>query len=290
VLADDSIAKAENAELFRQMAIGHAHPVREFMLDLVVGATTKQWLAIATPPIDTLRKGAEALEQQELASALADFGAALGRASHANGPKIAGADREALLAEYGRLASVLPLAFDLQSHRQKREPLLVHHLLLQVPGLHKVAMDNLYAAGLASLDALSRSSVADLMGLGRLDADTAEAVFRRLQVYWRERTEEPLQKAQEQAKRKLQVLLDGLRSAHEEFQRAEASEDRASKRRARNDRRSRCLEVNVLLAQLGEVDLVEDLERSPTEVKISRVREYIERPSGAGRQAVQEAV
>jgi hypothetical protein len=112
--------------------------------------------------------------------------------------------------------------------------------------------------------------------------DSANAIIRRFQAYWRERTEEPLTKSEERTKRRLRELLAELGKAHEEFERAETEEDRERKRNARNTRRDRALAMNVLLAQLGEVDLVEELERFPTERRISRVQKYIEHSSANG--------
>lgn len=275
-LADDAVAKAENARLFSAMVTDHARPLREFMLDLAIGPTTKQWLDVAKPAAQSILKGALALDQQELSIALGEFVKALDRAAETAGAKISAAERGGVMSAYAKLASLLPSAFELKGDRDRREPLVVHHLLLQIPGIYKVTLDKLYAAGLASLEALCRSSAEDLVAIGRLEAENAQAIIRRFQSYWRERTEHPLQKAEERAKQKLRELVAELGRAHEEFQRAEAKEDREAKRRARAERRARALAMNVLLAQLGEVDLVEELERSPTERRISRVRSYIE--------------
>jgi hypothetical protein len=287
-LVDDAVVKEQNAELFRHMAVGHARPLREFMLELVLGPTTKQWLDVAKPSVTSLKKGADALGQEPLSAALSEYETALDRAALALGPKIHGPERDGLVACYDGLVRALPLAFDLKEDRDRREPLLVHQLLLQIPGVHKVTLDKLYAAGLASLDALCRASVEDLVAIGRLEPEGAEAIVARFKNYWRERTEAPREKLEDGARERLKRLVERLDRAHSEFQRAEADEDRERKRRARSERRVRALEMNVLLAEIGEVDLVAELERSPTERKIERVRRYIESRSALPRQ--QEAV
>jgi hypothetical protein len=145
-----------------------------------------------------------------------------------------------------------------------------------VPGVHKITIDKLYAAGLASLDALCRSSVDDLVQVGRLERDRADAISSRFRQYWSERASQPLHKADDRARKRLTTLLEQMGNAHQAFQRAEADEDREKKRDARNARRASALAINVLLAQLGEVDLVEELERSPTDRRIERVRSYVD--------------
>ncbi|HEX4338054.1 MAG TPA: hypothetical protein VH062_19225 [Polyangiaceae bacterium] len=275
-LALDEQAKAANAELFRAMVATHAQPIKDFLLELVVGATSKQWLDIARPAVDSIRRGAAELANPELVDALSGFDDAMNAAAKAVGSKIDGAERDALMRAHATLTAALPQAFDLAKDRDLREPLVVRHLLLQVPGVHKVAIDKLYAAGLASLDALCRSSVDDLVQLGRLERDGADAIASRFRQYWTERAAQPVHKAEDRARKKLATLLEQLGSAHQAFQRAEADEDREKKREARNARRASSLAINVLLAQLGEVDLVEELERSPTDRRIERVRSYVD--------------
>jgi hypothetical protein len=170
---------------------------------------------------------------------------------------------------------VLPEVFELKGERDRREPIVVHHLLQQIPGVHTIAMDRLYGAGLTSIESLYAASVDDLVGLARVERDVADAIHRRFVAFYRERAEHPVERAQQQVKQKLLTLVDRLGRAHDEFQRAEAEDDRAAKRRARTDRRSHALEMNVLLAQLGEIDLVSELERSPTERRIERVMTFV---------------
>ncbi len=273
-LAEHQADKLENSARLRQMALDHALPLREFMLALGLGPTTKQWLEGVRPALSHLRKAAETLDQAGLSTLLASLDAAVTRAAKTDGQKITGSERDTLLFEYDRLARELPLAFDLKNEREQREPVVVHHLLRQVPGVHMLTIDKLRAAGLDTLDALCRSSVADLVAFARLDTALADAISRRFRSYWRECTERPY----EQAKQRLRALLERLGRAHAEYERAEAAEDRTKKRSARNERRSVSLEMTVLLAQIGEVQLVEELERSATERKIERIRRYLQQP------------
>jgi hypothetical protein len=285
----DPMVKEHNAELFRQMAIGFARPVRDFMLDLVLGPTTKHWLDIAKAPVQNLLKGAVEFELTELEAALVDFDRGISNARNTLGAVVAGAERERLLARYQALARALPQAFDLTGERSRREPMVVHHLLLQVRGVHQLAIDKLYAAGLASLEGLGRSSVEDLMAHARLERDGAEGIVRRFRSYLRERTEHVLERGEVHVKQRLLDLIAGLGQAHQEFLRADADEDRVAKRRARVERRARALEMNVLLAQLGELELIADLERSGTDRRIERMRSYVE-SSGRAQPSRQEAV
>jgi hypothetical protein len=275
-LALDEQARQANAELFRAMAATHAQPIKDFLLELVVGPTSKLWLDIVRPALESIRRGAAELAQPDLVAALTAFEEAMNTAARSVGLKVDGHERDGLLRAHRALSASLPQAFDLVKERDLREPLVVRHLLLQVPGVHKVTIDKLYAAGLASLDALCRSTVDDLVQLGRLEREGADAISNRFRQYWSDRAAQPVHKAEDRARRKLSTLLEQLASAHQAFQRAEADEDREKKREARNARRASALAINVLLAQLGEVDLVEELERCPTDRRIERVRSYVD--------------
>lgn len=275
---EDAMAKEQHAELFRELAAEHARPLRDLMLELTIGPTTRQWLDIVRPSLRNLVKAATALEQNGLATALGELERALEGASKGFGARIEGEPRAALLAQYEKLTRSAPGIFDLQGDQDQREMLVVHHLLLQIPSVHKVTIDKLYGAGLSSLVALCRASVDDLLTLGVCDRESAERIVTRFQSYWRERTERPVQQNDVQVKGKLRVLLEQLTRAHERFQAAEAREDREQKRRARSERRARGLDLHVLLAQLGELELVAELERLPTERRIERMRSYLEVP------------
>jgi hypothetical protein len=289
-LAEDPQAKKANAELFTAMAGTHARPIKDFLLELLVGATSKQWIDVARPAAQSIHRAAGELGHPELVAALGSFNEALESAAKGFGTKVEGAERDGIIKAHAALSAALPQAFDLVKERDQREPLVVRHLLLQVPGVHKVTIDKLYAAGLASLDALCRSSIDDLVQLGRLEREGADAILSRFRQYWNERAAQPVHRTEEKARKRLATLLEQLGLAHEAFQRAEADEDREKKRDARNARRASSLAINVLLAQLGEVDLVEELERSPTERRIERVRSYVDQMARARSSQHQEAV
>src|SRR5262252_6098098 len=76
-------SRKTSAELFRNMAPSHAKPIRDFLLELSVGAASKQWVEIVRPAAGSLLSGARELGDSELADALAAFGDVLARASTA---------------------------------------------------------------------------------------------------------------------------------------------------------------------------------------------------------------
>ncbi len=58
-------------------------------------------------------------------------------------PTIGRDARDLLTGAYGRLVELMPAAFALSKERGRREPIIVRSLLLQVPGVQKVALDKI---------------------------------------------------------------------------------------------------------------------------------------------------
>lgn len=278
-LAEDPATRAQNLELFTQLAMGYARPLRDFVLEISVGETTAQWLDVVRPALKGIRQGAAEFGDPALGDALRSLERAVDRARNASAAQISKAHRESILGEYQKLAQAWPAVFDVKEERARREPIVVHQLLLQVHGVHKVALDRLYAAGLHDLEAYCRTTVDDLMGLAGVSREVAEAVRARFAAYWKSRTDAggPVE---ERARAELGRVLGELSAAHDAFQRAELSEDRSLKRNARSARQACTHQVNVLLAEMGAVDLVKELERVATAQRIERVREYIREKSG----------
>src|SRR3954471_8502683 len=111
-LAEDPQAKKANAELFSAMAGTHARPIKDFLLELLVGPTSKQWIDVARPAAQSIQKAASELDQPELVAALTGFNEALETAAKAFGAKIEGAERDAIIRAHAPLSSALPQAFD----------------------------------------------------------------------------------------------------------------------------------------------------------------------------------
>ena len=140
----------EVRELFAGIAVAYARPLRDFMIEVAWGEPTKEWLDVALPATAALRRAAAAVELPALDAALEGYAAALelavGEAS------IHREVREMLAGAYARLVEAMPSVFALEGERGRREPIIVRSLLMQVPGVHKVAVDKLYAAGVNGLD------------------------------------------------------------------------------------------------------------------------------------------
>ena len=268
---------AEVRALFAEMAAVHARPLRDFMIEVSWGDPTREWLDIAVPAAMGLRRASDALEMPELGVALEGFSAALDLA--AGEASIHREVKDLLAGAYTKLTELLPAAFALDGERGRREPIIVRALLLQVPGVRKVALDKIYAAGLVSLDMLYAAGPKDLAETTGLDLDLAARIHERLQRHRREAAALDPGRDRAAERAELATLVADLERAHDEHERAAASWSkdaavtRASARKERNDL---MLQVSVLLARMGEVDRLKALERATFANKIKDLRSFLD--------------
>jgi hypothetical protein len=278
----DSVTTEEDMEairdLFNSMAVHHMAQVRDLMLELGRVEVATSWVSLCEPAVQSMRKMCEKLEIPELLQALDDFGAALAAAKSAASGLVQGATRERLLGAYSRMMEVLPCAFELGSGR---EAMLVQLLLLQVPGVHKLTIDKLYAAGLHQLDSFLNArpdELAAVAGIGLPLADCIARHFRDYRQTFRSVLAEPTP-AEEH--RRLAELVERLRGDHTEFERASrvrwSPEAQAEKRRRRGERNSTLSAIYVSLARLGEVDRVDALKKKPIARQLAELEEYVRR-------------
>jgi hypothetical protein len=269
----DDFDRLSVLELFFDIATNHLRPVRNFMIELHLGDVRKEWLQIAQPAVRSIQSAAEQIDIPELKRALDDFDAIMNIAVEAAGDMISGEIREEFINQYKRLAGIMPKAFTLEEERDQRESLIIHSLLMQVPDVRKVTIDRLYRAGLTALEVLFLATTEDLAATTGIRKILAQRIVDKFQSY---RTEsqsavpDPLQAGQTN---KLAELVTLLRAQQEKYDAARGSID--EKRGHRLARQGTLLEITVVLAQLGEVEVVEQLERLPFERRVERLEAFV---------------
>lgn len=268
---------AEVRELFAGIAVAYARPLRDFMIEVAWGEPTREWLDVAVPAALALRRAATAVELPEVDAALEGYGTALELA--AGEASLNREVREMLAGAYARLVEAMPGVFALEGERGRREPIIVRSLLLQVPGVRRVAIDKLYAAGINSLEILYAARPRELAEATGLDFATAAGICDRFQSYRREVGELSPGKNRERERVEIEELTADSARHHEAHERAAASwaADAAARRaEARKERADTALRIDVLLAHLGEVDLLNALAKLPFQQKIRELQRYLE--------------
>lgn len=258
-------------ELFAQIASGYMRQVRDFIIELQWGETPREWIAICRPSVTSLRKASEQMRMTGLCAGLDDFLGALELVSASGGAAIGGEGRDLLLTTYRVLSELLPQTFALGEERNQREAIIVHSLLQQVPDVGKVTIDKLYAAGLGALDMMFVAKPDDVASAAGIERLLAERIVQRFRWYRTEIESASPDESRTFERRRLEELVRDLRLRHQEYEEAAATPTDDGSRRKRDLRQARAAlvsEVAVVLARLGEVQLVRDLERLAFDRKI----------------------
>ncbi len=270
---------AEVRLLFAQLASNHVRQVRDFMIDLRWSEPTVDWLPICEPALRSLRRAADKLELSDLCEALDRFSAALSATTTSGSKVIGGASREGLLARYDDLSRLMPQAFALDLDRSQREAAILHSLLLQIPEIKKVTLDRMYAAGLTTLEAMFLATPGDIAATTGIPEALARQIVERFRAY-RDQVKATVPDATRAREReRIAELTTRLRRQHDDYERAADSWSRDSgdqKKERRKAREQTLLDIQVVLARLGEVDRLAQLERLPFEKKLAHLESFLE--------------
>jgi hypothetical protein len=212
----------------------------------------------------------------ELVGALGAFDAALERAAAEPTTYIGVATGEALTAAYERLRQQMPDAFTPPDRADNRRLILLESLLLQIPSLQRRTLSKLYSAGLNSLGQLGSAKPEELSAVAGIDRELAQAVVDHIQRFEIERSRINPTALRSHLPERLRAIVARLEQLQVEFDLAEQEDSASRKRVARHGREAAVLELDVAFAEVGEVDLIEELKRCPVRGKIERIESYLE--------------
>jgi hypothetical protein len=270
---------AEVRTLFAQLASNHVRQVRDFMIDLRWSDATADWIGICLPALQSLRRAADKLGLTDLCGALDGFAQTLTGSQASGARTIDGDARTAILHRYEELSTILPQAFGLDVDRSQREGIILQSLLLQVPNVKKVTIDKLYAAGLTTLEAMLLATAGDIAATTGIDEALASKIVARFHEY-----KQQLKVAVPDATRaydrdQIAELTARLRREHAAFESAAMGWSREADEKKRELRRVRAqtlLDIQVILARLGEVERLREIERLPFERKVTRLESFLD--------------
>jgi hypothetical protein len=267
---------AEAQRLFLEISATYLNPLRDLMVEIELGEPSKDWLSICRPPVASLRRAASDMLLEDLADGLGRVLSAIEQGERAPGNTLDPKAREALCVAYEKLVAQMPEAFSTRADRDRREPIIVQSLLRQVPGVRKVALDRLFSAGITGLGMYFKAKPSDLAETAGISRELAERIVARFQRYKRELASMPPNPERSREKSQLDTLIKKLEEQTAAFDASARSfSNSEDKRRLRQERAATMLEVNLVLARLGEVGLVEKLERLPFQRKAEELRSFL---------------
>lgn len=279
----DDADRAAIRELFAEIAAGQAAPVKTFIGDLRAGNATGEWLQVSRPLMAVLLESAASLGMNDVVGPMSEFISALDLAAESqdgDDKPIEGAGRGVILEAYESLARVFPEAFALGGPASRRDTMLLHALLKQVPGVGVVAFDAFYSVGLTSVDALSHAKSSDLSSVTGLQMSLCEAICGVLDAHRQELEHSAHLPADKRFSGRLGELLNALARQHDTLVRVDAEtgvdEARAERKRAARRNRNLCaLKIEATLIEMGEVDRADALRVLSFDRRIEYLEQFL---------------
>ncbi len=288
---DDNSVTAENAfdqsqarQLFHDLVIANAQPIRDFMIEVRLGEPHTAWIEHCTPAVRAILRSAEGMGFAELVEKVRGYIRALDYAGQAAGEDkgsspardrvVRGEPRERIIDAYSELIAFFPQAFALEQESNRREAAIVQALLSKVPGLFKLGVDRIYATGMASLGLFYVSRPKEIAELGGVSLEVAERIGERFSEHRKNVSETSPAFGRREERARLSQAVEQLARATKAY---DASQPVTPERRVlRRERLLAMAEVNLLLARLGEVDRVKKLEPMAFAAKVEALTSYLD--------------
>jgi hypothetical protein len=236
------------------------------------------WARDSAGSLRTLRATAAKLGEPALLEALDGMLELLERVERDGLARIDGALRDALLRAHESLRTHVPAAGDPDCELERREPMLVEQILLQVNGVQLTTLRKLHVAGWTTSESFLRRSSAELVRDTGLDAALAERIIGAFRAFRGQFATLAPAPARAEELRHLALLLDELRAQQARFEQASARfgpEDLRQRREHRVARARSLRGIYALLARLGELERIAALERAPFQAKIAELTDYL---------------
>ena len=272
--------QTEIAELFANIAANYATPVKNFMFELKRGVATKDWIEICLPAMRSISQAAISMDLKQAAGKMANFEEALLLAQIASANVLEGEERSLLLVCYDELVAVMPQAFTIGEEEQQREGIIINSLLKQIHDVGKVTLDKMYAAGLTTLNALFLARKEELAVATGIPMRLSERICEKFQEYKTQLQSGGVQPGQAGKRARLSELVKTLKEQTDAYEVASRNEwavenAGAEKRRLRQERLETCHKINVVLAEMGEVELVKEIQKLYFERRVDTLRSFI---------------
>lgn len=273
----------ELRDLFAGIAAGYIQPVKEFITELRRGNFSREWLEVCRPAIANIIRAADSMDFQALSKRLTTFDKLLaGGAREGENRKLAKQWKLQVLVAYTELEEFLPATFLIPSTPVSPEGIIINSLLKQVKGVGQGTIKKVFAAGMTSLANYATATPGDLAAAAGIKKHLAERICERFRQYG----EESPRTAAELRLSQLTEAVADLKRKQFDFKRATLDEwyrraDSAEKRRCRKERQAAMWRINVLLAEAGEVDFLNEIKNLIFDKRIERLQEMVDSLTGS---------
>ena len=270
--------EAQAKRLFDDLVIANAQPIRDFMIEVRLGEPHGAWLDNCAPATRAILRSAQGMGFGELAGKMQRFMDALDAAKVPAGQDQSGAVRgevrEKLIDGYSELIAFFPEAFALEAESNQREALVVRAILTKVEGLHRLALDRIHDTGMASLGLFYVSRPKDIAELASLPIDLAERLIDQFRAYRQLVSDTTPARGRTAERNRLRELVNALVKNLDAYDAcAPASKERRELRRLRTQLNA---DMQIVLARLGQVERVKDLDLLAYRTRVEALFSYLE--------------
>lgn len=272
--------QTEIRNLFADIAANYIRPVKAFIIELRSGSARKEWVEICQPAMSSLGKSALGMGMEDVSDAVGRFEGMLGEVRTMREGSVTGELRDRILGLYEHLTEIMPNTFAIGEETIQSEGIIINSLLKQLPEVGKVTIDKLYRAGLITIESFLVGAKEDIAVATGLPIWLAEKIVDKFKQYQSDVEMASSGTGRASHLTKLERLVADLKDSHEAYELAtteestnpSAAEDRRFYRQARQDTQ---LQINVVLAELGAVEVVHEIQRLSFDKRIERLKEYI---------------
>jgi hypothetical protein len=271
--------EASIQELFAEITAAYAVPLKNLIFELHRHTATRDSIEFCRPVLRSIRSAAERINQPEIVRRMEELDQclALGQAGPAR--YLEGEIRDQILSKYNLLAEVLPESFRIGEESRKCEDIIIHSLLQEIPGVGCVTLEKLYQSGLGSLHMLFMGNPEDLAAATAIRRPLCEKICLKMRQYHEEAEHRASQPGQLGYRSRLVEIVTELRKSSVGERRGNGpgtvKDSGVEKRERRKQRNGLLLEVNVTLAELGELDLIQKLEKVSFKRRIRLLDEHL---------------
>ncbi len=278
--------QSEVEKLFLSISGAYIQPVKDFISELSSGSVSKSWLDICLSSLRIIEDAGTKMSYEKITRILERFKKLMVQAKHSDTQLISREIRLQLLKEYANLSALMPEAFatsdDFASRGTRKDSVIINAILRKTSGIGPISRNKLIAAGMNTLDKYYMASADDLAAVSGLTTVQAEEVCRAFAEYreaTRARTHIPSE-AQVSITR-LYKQLKQLKTIQAQYKEATRSalytpEREGDRNRIRLKRQKTMWEINIILAELDSLQMVEDFRKMIYDRRIELLDEFME--------------
>ncbi len=269
------VSSTDPQELFCEIAAGYCQPLKNFIFEVGRGMGRRDWVEYCRPSLRAILNGVQQMGfPEETVTPIQCLDESLARLELAPSMEISPDLRTLILAQYEVLERRLPKIFKRGQSDSLREKMIIESLLLQLPGIGARTLNQLAAAGLASLHSLFMARAEELSAVAGISLAKAQKISNRLAQHRKWMESIPPDKMQESLLDYLRELTSKLKIWGRRRPKDPFSPTILAKREfpnilpTRENKRVTLMQARLVLAELNELGVLRRLDKIKTSTAI----------------------